>query len=72
MDQARLNYFQRLADLKLKSPISVGFGIDNREALGLVHKNARAAIIGSAFLKSCGEGSDYLARAESFVKGLSA
>ena len=70
MDEARLEYFRRISELKLRSPISVGFGIDSKQAVAQVHQHARAAIIGSAFLGAMGEGEDYLKLAKDFLKGL--
>ena len=70
MDNSRMSYFERLKGLDLKSPLSVGFGIDSKKAVGQVHQYAQAAIIGSAFLKAMGSGEDYLQRAEVFLKGL--
>lgn len=70
MDSSRMKYFEQLNALNLKSPLCVGFGIDGKEALDKVHKHARAAIIGSAFLKTLGEGPDYLEKGERFLEGL--
>lgn len=48
-DQQR--YFQRIASLSLKNPQIVGFGISNSQTFKQATKNARGAIIGSAFIK---------------------
>ncbi|MCK0147327.1 tryptophan synthase subunit alpha [Arenibacter sp. F26102] len=44
-------YFQRIADMKLKNPQVVGFGISNSETFQQATKQAKGAIIGSAFIK---------------------
>jgi len=45
------DYFKRIADLNLKSPQIVGFGISNAETFKQATKYAKGAIIGSAFVK---------------------
>ncbi len=45
------DYFKRIADLYLKSPQIVGFGISNAETFKKATKYAKGAIIGSAFVK---------------------
>jgi tryptophan synthase alpha chain len=45
------DYFKRIADLNLKSPQIVGFGISNTETFKQATKYAKGAIIGSAFVK---------------------
>ncbi|MBU2526778.1 MAG: tryptophan synthase subunit alpha [Bacteroidetes bacterium] len=44
-------YFERIAKLDLKNPQIVGFGISNRETFAQATKQAKGAIIGSAFIK---------------------
>jgi tryptophan synthase alpha chain len=45
------DYFKRIADLNLKSPQIVGFGISNAETFKQATIYAKGAIIGSAFVK---------------------
>ena len=45
------NYFKRIADMKLKNPQIVGFGISNNETFTQATTYAKGAIIGSAFIK---------------------
>src|SRR5690554_347068 len=44
-------YFQRIADMNLKTPQVIGFGISNSETFQQATKWAKGAIIGSAFIK---------------------
>jgi len=44
-------YFKRVADLNLKNPQIVGFGISNHETFTQATTHAKGAIIGSAFIK---------------------
>ena len=44
-------YFKRIADLKLKNPQIVGFGISNAQTFEQATTYAKGAIIGSAFIK---------------------
>mgnify|MGYP000919410460 FL=1 len=45
------NYFKRIAEMNLKNPQIVGFGINNNETFTQATKFAKGAIIGSAFVK---------------------
>jgi tryptophan synthase alpha chain len=45
------DYFERIAALNLKNPQIVGFGIKDKETFTVATKNAKGAIIGSAFIK---------------------
>jgi tryptophan synthase alpha chain len=45
------DYFKRIADLNLKSPQIIGFGISNAETFKKATKYSKGAIIGSAFVK---------------------
>lgn len=45
------DYFQRIADMNLKNPQIIGFGISNEETFNQATKFAKGAIIGSAFIK---------------------
>ncbi|MFD2915712.1 tryptophan synthase subunit alpha [Psychroserpens luteus] len=44
-------YFKRIADMNLKNPQIVGFGISNNETFTQATQHAKGAIIGSAFIK---------------------
>lgn len=44
-------YFERIANMNLKNPQIVGFGISNNETFTAATKQAKGAIIGSAFIK---------------------
>jgi tryptophan synthase alpha chain len=43
-------YFKRIADMNLKSPQVIGFGINNKETFN--QATHQRAIIGSAFIKT--------------------
>jgi tryptophan synthase alpha chain len=45
------NYFKRIANMQLKNPQIVGFGISNKETFLQATTYAKGAIIGSAFIK---------------------
>jgi tryptophan synthase alpha chain len=45
------SYFKRIAEMKLKTPLIVGFGISNKETFQMATKQTFGAIIGSAFVK---------------------
>lgn len=44
-------YFERIANMNLKNPQIVGFGISNNETFNQATKYGKGAIIGSAFVK---------------------
>jgi len=45
------HYFKRLSDMKLRSPLIVGFGIKDRESFAAATRHTSGGIIGSAFIK---------------------
>lgn len=45
------SYFDRIANMNLKNPQVVGFGISNTDTFMAATKKAKGAIIGSAFIK---------------------
>lgn len=45
------SYFKRIADMDLKNPQVIGFGISNNETFTQATEYAKGAIIGSAFIK---------------------
>ena len=49
------NYFQRIANMNLKNPQIVGFGINNKATFNQATKYAKGAIVGSAFIKNLTE-----------------
>ncbi|MCM4173152.1 tryptophan synthase subunit alpha [Arenibacter sp. TNZ] len=62
------SYFKRIADMKLKNPQVVGFGISNSETFQQATKQAKGAIIGSAFIKFLTENG--VDKIEGFIKGI--
>jgi tryptophan synthase alpha chain len=49
--EEQTNYFKRIANMNLKTPQIVGFGISNNETFKQATKDTKGAIIGSAFIK---------------------
>ncbi len=49
--EEQTNYFKRIAQMKLKNPQIIGFGISNNETFTQATQYAKGAIIGSAFIK---------------------
>lgn len=47
----QMNYFKKIADLNLKNPQIVGFGIKDHETFTQATMHQKGAIIGSAFIK---------------------
>ena len=46
-----IDYFKRIADLKLNNPQIIGFGISDQKSFSQATQYAKGAIIGSAFIK---------------------
>lgn len=49
--KSQTDYFQRISEMKLRSPQIVGFGINNAETYARATQFSKGAIIGSAFIK---------------------
>ena len=63
-------YFKRIADMKLKNPTLVGFGISDKNSFDQATAHSQGAIIGSAFIKHIEtQGIDQIS---SFVQNLKA
>lgn len=61
-------YFNRIAEMQLKNPQIVGFGISNSQTFVQATEKAKGAIIGSAFIKYLAEhGANKI---DDFVKGI--
>jgi tryptophan synthase alpha chain len=60
-------YFSRIADLKLKNPTMIGFGISSKETFDKACQYANGAIIGSAFVKALDKG-DIQGSVKRFIK----
>jgi tryptophan synthase alpha chain len=54
-DESKKSYFTRVAGMKLKNPLLVGFGISNRSTLEAASAHTNGAIIGSKFIQLLGE-----------------
>ena len=62
-------YFKRIANMKLNTPQVVGFGIDNSDTFKVATKQAKAAIIGSAFVNHLSEnGTVKISRFVKFIR----
>ena len=52
LSSGQLAYFQRIAEMQLRHPRLIGFGISDRDAFNTACSHAHGAIIGSAFLRA--------------------
>jgi tryptophan synthase alpha chain len=66
------DYLARLADLQLRKPFLVGFGISNASDFEQANVHAAGAIIGSAFLKAIADAPDLALAAKTFAHALRA
>ena len=63
-------YLIRLKNLKLKNPVLVGFGINNKQSFDVVCQQADGAIIGSAYIKALENNIDVNAATKSFLSSI--
>jgi len=63
-------YFKRLGEMKLKNPILIGFGINNRQDFEYTCAHVAGAIIGSAYIKTLEHASDIDNVTALFIKTL--
>ncbi len=63
-------YFNRIAAMKLNTPVQIGFGISNKETFDTACSYANGAIIGSALIKALEYDNDLEANIRNFVRKL--
>lgn len=63
-------YFKKLHQMKLKNPVLVGFGINNRETFDLASRYTNGGIIGSAYIKALESAEDINTVTKLFVDGI--
>ena len=63
-------YLNRLANLGLKNPVMIGFGIKNKSDFEQVTEKSQGGIIGTAFVKILLENKDWKEKAEAFIKSI--
>jgi tryptophan synthase alpha chain len=68
LNEERRRYLQKLKNLDLRSPLLVGFGIENRAQFLQVTEFADGAIVGSAFLRQIEHAENLENAASDFVK----
>jgi len=54
-DEKQQAYFQKLADMNLKNPVLVGFGIAGAANFGIASRHLSGGIVGSAFIRALEE-----------------
>jgi tryptophan synthase alpha chain len=61
-------YFVKLAAMRLKNPLMIGFGINSKETFDTACKYAAGAIVGSAFIKAISKTKNIESTTKAFVK----
>lgn len=64
------DYFTRVADMKLRNPLMVGFGISNQATLEAASAHTNGAIVGSKFIQLLGEHATPDAAVKELLKAL--
>lgn len=67
-DEKQLEYFERINNLKLKTPRLIGFGVSNQTTFEQACRFANGAIIGSAFIEAIGESGSLSQKVSSFLE----
>lgn len=68
MDKEKEQYFARIQAMKLKNPLVVGFGINDRKTFSKACEYANGAIIGSAFVMEIGKSKNLKKTITDFIK----
>jgi tryptophan synthase alpha chain len=66
----QVNYFKRLAELRLKNPILIGFGISDYATFSKASSFGNGAIVGSAFITLLKESKNFSVDIRGFVNSL--
>ena len=67
-DSAQISYFERTSNLKIKSPLMIGFGISDKASFDNACNYADGAIIGSAFIRTLDNKGNIQQRVSRFIK----
>ena len=62
------NYYQRVKDMNLNNPLIIGFGISDHQSFLRANEYANGAIVGTAFVKTISDSTNYLTHIPAFVK----
>jgi tryptophan synthase alpha chain len=62
------DYYNKVKSMNLKNPLIIGFGISDKASFKRASLYANGAIVGSAFVKTLENKTDYLSHIENFVK----
>jgi tryptophan synthase alpha chain len=64
------SYLKKLQGLNLKNPVLVGFGIKDHASFTSASQYVNGAIIGSAYIKALGEGSELEEKTKAFIHSI--
>ncbi|QCR21999.1 tryptophan synthase subunit alpha [Pontibacter sp. SGAir0037] len=67
---ANTAYFQRVAQMGLRNPGMIGFGIHNKETFSQACNHAQGAIIGSAFIKALAQEGSLAQNIRTFIQNI--
>jgi tryptophan synthase alpha chain len=67
-NEGQNEYFVKLAAMKLKNSLMIGFGINSKETFDNACKYAAGAIVGSAFIKALGKTKSIESATKAFIK----
>ncbi|HEY0029862.1 MAG TPA: tryptophan synthase subunit alpha [Bacteroidia bacterium] len=70
IDAVQESYFKRIAEMQLKNPVLIGFGISDNKTFSKACEYANGAIIGSAFIKAVTQSTDLKKSICEFVNSL--
>jgi tryptophan synthase alpha chain len=67
---ADTGYFKRVAEMGLRNPAVIGFGIHDNKTFTQACAHASGAIIGSAFIKALSQGAPFEQTVKSFIQSI--
>jgi tryptophan synthase alpha chain len=67
-NEGQNEYFVKLAAMKLKNPLMIGFGINSKETFDNACRYAAGAIVGSAFIKAINKAKNIELTTKAFIK----
>lgn len=67
VSSSKEKYYKKLASLKLRNPVLIGFGIKDNQDFTMACNHVSGAIIGSAYIKALENSTDIGADTESFI-----
>lgn len=70
ISEEQIKYFNKIKSMNLKSPTLIGFGIHNKNTIGIANQYSNGAIVGSAFIRTLEGDGNLQIKIKDFIKAL--